>query len=62
MDIVGKTFNHLTVLEYAGKNKHKKKLYKCRCNNCNNEKVLIGTEVKTDIQKVADAYLNKTEK
>lgn len=51
MDIVGKTFNHLTVIEYAGKNKHKKKLYKCKCNNCGNEKIMIGTEVKNGYSK-----------
>lgn len=51
MDIVGKTFNHLTIVEYAGKNKHKKKLYKCKCNNCGNEKVMIGTEVKNGYSK-----------
>lgn len=31
MDIIGKTFNHLKVLEYVGKNKHKKKMFKCHC-------------------------------
>ncbi|MCI2919102.1 AP2 domain-containing protein [Staphylococcus hominis] len=51
MDIVGKTFNHLTVIEYAGKNKHGKKLYKCKCNNCGNEKIMIGTEVKNGYSK-----------
>lgn len=51
MDIVGSTFNYLTVVEYYGKNKHKKKMYKCYCNNCGNEKVLIGTEVKNGYTK-----------
>lgn len=51
MDIVGKTFNHLTVIEYAGKNKYGKKLYKCKCNNCGNEKIMIGTEVKNGYSK-----------
>ena len=33
MDIVGKTFNHLTILEYAGKNKYQK--------SCINANVII---------------------
>ena len=51
MDIVGKTFNHLTILEYAGKNKYQKKLYKCKCNNCGNFKIMVGTEVKNGYSK-----------
>lgn len=51
MDIIGRTFNHLTILEYAGKNKHNKSLYKCKCNNCGNTKNMIGTEVKNGYTK-----------
>ncbi|WP_239700368.1 AP2 domain-containing protein [Mammaliicoccus sp. D-M17] len=51
MDIIGKQFNYLKVLEYSGKNKHKKKLYNCLCTRCGNEKVMIGTEVKNGYSK-----------
>lgn len=51
MDIVGKQFNHLKVLEFYGKNKHKKKLYKCLCTRCGNEKIMIGTAVKNGYTK-----------
>lgn len=62
MDIVGKTFNHLTVIEYAGKNKYKKKLYKCKCNNCGNEKVMIGTEVKNGYSKSCGCLAKQNKK
>lgn len=51
MDIVGMQFNHLKVLEFYGRNKHKKKLYKCLCTTCGTEKVMIGTEVKNGYSK-----------
>ena len=51
MDIVGMQFNHLKVLEFYGRNKHKKKLYKCYCTRCGNEKIMIGTEVKNGYSK-----------
>ena len=51
MDIVGMQFNYLKVLEFYGRNKHKKKLYKCYCTRCGNEKIMIGTEVKNGYSK-----------
>lgn len=51
MDIVGKTFNKLKVLEYKGKNKHDKKMFECYCLECENTKLLIGTEVKNGYKK-----------
>lgn len=51
MDIVGMQFNYLKVLEFYGRNKHKKKLYKSYCTRCGNEKIMIGTEVKNGYSK-----------
>lgn len=51
MDIVGMQFNCLKVVEFYGRNKHKKKLYKCLCTRCGNEKIMIGTEVKNGYSK-----------
>ncbi|HAR7072747.1 TPA: AP2 domain-containing protein [Staphylococcus aureus] len=51
MDIVGMQFNYLKVLEFYGRNKHKKKLYKCLCTRCGNEKIMIGTAVKNGYSK-----------
>ena len=51
MDIVGMQFNYLKVLEFYGRNKHKKKLYKCYCTGCGNKKIMIGTEVKNGYSK-----------
>ncbi|MGX0433104.1 AP2 domain-containing protein [Staphylococcus hominis] len=62
MEIVGKTFNHLTVVEYAGKNKHKKKLYKCKCNNCGNEKIMVGTSVKNGYSKSCGCLIIQNQK
>lgn len=62
MEIVGKTFNHLTVIEYAGKNKYKKKLYKCKCNNCGNEKIMVGTSVKNGYSKSCGCLIKQNQK
>lgn len=51
MDIVGMQFNYLKFLEFYGRNKHKKKLYKCYCTRCGNKKIMIGTEVKNGYSK-----------
>ena len=45
-ELVGKTFNSLTVLEYLGINKTKNNIYKVKC-VCGKEKVLEGSDVKT---------------
>ena len=57
MDIVGKQFNYLKVLEFHGRSKHKKKLYKCLCTRCGNEKIMIGTAVKNGYTKVVVVLL-----
>lgn len=51
MDIVGKRFNSLKILEYVGRNKHDKKLFNCYCSECGRTKVLIGTQVKNGYKK-----------
>lgn len=40
-DLTGKRFDRITVLERVGSNKHKKVLWKCRC-DCGTEKVIVG--------------------
>lgn len=34
----GETYNHWTIIEYLGKSKHGKDIYKCRC-NCDNQTI-----------------------
>ena len=43
--LVGRTFNNLKVLEYAGIDKHNKKIYTCECLLCGNLKNMQGTVV-----------------
>jgi len=58
MDIVGKTFNHLTVLSYEGRNNHQQKVFLCHCNRCGNEKVMIGSAVKNGYSKSCGCLAN----
>lgn len=46
LDIVGKKFNSLTIIEKVGKTKEKRYLFKCRC-DCGTEKILEGRVVKS---------------
>lgn len=41
VDLVGKKFGRLTVIEKAGKDKNNKILWKCQC-NCGNELIVRG--------------------
>jgi len=43
-DMIGEVRGRLTVLEYAGKNKHKNKQWLCRC-ECGNEKVITTSNL-----------------
>ena len=45
-DLTGKVFEHLTVLEYAGRSKNKQTLWLCRC-DCGNEKVILANSLVT---------------
>lgn len=53
--IIGKTFNFLTVLDFAGLNKHNKAMFKCKC-KCGNEIVAVGYQVKTGKTKSCGCY------
>lgn len=44
MDIRGKSFGRLTVLEYAYTNKHRKTMWSCKC-ECGNEIVVSGSHL-----------------
>ena len=48
---IGERYNYLECLEFVGRNKHQKKIFKFRCHSCGNEKILIGTEVKNGYTK-----------
>ncbi len=48
---VGKTFNHLKVLEISGKNKYNKLLALCQCNLCGTKKAMVLTEVRNGYSK-----------
>jgi len=41
-DLLGQTYNRLTVLEHVGSNKHKKALWRCLC-SCGKEAIVIGS-------------------
>ena len=45
MDLVGETFGKLTVIEFAGINKHKQSRWKCLC-ECGNELEVTGLHLK----------------
>lgn len=45
MDIIGKKFNRLTVLEFVGTDKYGNTKFLCEC-DCGNRKVLLGSKVK----------------
>lgn len=42
LDLIGQKFNRLTVISKSGQNKHKKTLFKCRC-DCGNETIVVGS-------------------
>ena len=45
LDLIGKSFHRLTVIESAGQNEYKQTVWRCVC-ECGNEKVAIGTRLK----------------
>jgi|APSaa5957512622_1039677.scaffolds.fasta_scaffold03105_7 hypothetical protein len=44
IDLTGQKFGRLTVIKIAGKNKHRKILWACKC-DCGNEKVIVGSKL-----------------
>lgn len=42
---IGQVFEYLEVLEEVGKDKYRNYLYRCRCNNCGNEKIVKGSSL-----------------
>jgi len=46
IDLKGAVFGRLTVLEYAGNDKHNNAQWKCRC-ECGTEKVISGASLRT---------------
>ena len=44
-DITGQKFGRLTVIEMAGKDKHQKILWKCKC-DCGNEVIVVGCRLR----------------
>lgn len=40
-DLTGMVFSMFTVIEYVGSSKHKKSLFRCRC-ECGNESIVVG--------------------
>ena len=45
IDQTGNKHGKLTVLEYAGNNKHKQALWRCKC-DCGKEVIVIGAELR----------------
>lgn len=50
LDIIGKTYNQLTAIRYAGKDKHGNSLFEFLC-KCGKKKVLIGSHITKGAQK-----------
>lgn len=44
LDIVGKTFGLLTVIEFAYTNRHKQSMWRCKC-ECGNERIVSGSHL-----------------
>lgn len=53
--MIGQTFNRLTVLAAAGKNKHRQPLVRCLC-SCGVEKVFVAARVKSGETKSCGCY------
>lgn len=43
---IGEIYNRLKILEFHGKDKHGRKLFKCKCLGCGNDTIKKGTQVK----------------
>jgi len=50
IDLTGQKFNKLTVIEYAGKNRFNKILWRCLC-ECGNYTVVVGSVIKRGVTK-----------
>ena len=48
---IGEIYNHLKILELHGKDKHGRKLFKCKCLKCGKNTIKKGTDVKKGIVK-----------
>jgi len=46
LDVVGDVFGRLTVVAFAGKNRHDRSAWHCRC-ECGTEKVLAGSDLRS---------------
>lgn len=55
VDLKGKRFGRLTVIEYAGLNKNRKAIWKCKC-ECGNEINVVGCNLKSGNTKSCGCY------
>jgi len=46
INLIGLTFGHLTIIDYAGINKHRQNMWKCRC-SCGNIVVVATSTLKS---------------
>lgn len=58
VDRVGERYNNLTIIEYAGQNKHQLHLWKCKC-DCENEVVATYNSLSTNHTKSCGCIRNK---
>lgn len=54
-NLLGKTFNSLTVIEFSGKNKRGKYQWLCKC-DCGNERIVTSSDLKTGHIKSCGCY------
>ncbi len=58
IDLIGQRFGYLTVISEAGRNKHKKIMWKCKC-DCGNEVIIVGNDMKNDRIQSCGCYKKK---
>lgn len=61
IDLTGKTFGRLTVIERAESTKHGAARWRCKC-DCGNEKIVIGDELRKGNTKSCGCYAKETAK
>jgi len=60
-EMVGKRFGRLTVLEYAGTNKHRKSMWICECDCGNITHPIVGANLKSGSTKSCGCLLNEVQ-
>lgn len=60
-DLTGQRFGRLVVIEYAGRNRHRQSLWRCKC-DCGNELVTLGCSLIRGVTKSCGCYFKDNAK